>query len=425
MTIRSLAIPRSLRMFSLLTTTYLTVHTDVLVAATALGLKDFLNAAMTKNETSRINQTQKDQFAAKKDEAGATMMPQFKAIGAYVRQDVSQNSNINANSKSAKLNLTQPILGLYKNRSAVDYAQSQLDAIGYSGDDAVLQVKLSINDAFHSVLAAMSEVQTDEQVKDIADKRVKEVNSRVKIGRSRAADLYAAQAQLANAEAGLEQAKATEVNARNLLSQLSGLPAETAIADSTALPDHVDSVDRYVSAADALPGIRYLNAQRNATDLQIKSIRDQRLPDLDFVANYYLRRDEPLDNVKWDVGVQLTWAIYDGGLISAKVRESQAINQMYGIEADQKRRVVDLKIRQSYDQYVASLKQIPILEKSLNLAQKSYDAIEKDYRLGLTTILEVIQSYNTVSDAKRLYSHQLITAKSSLAALQLNAGQNL
>ena len=425
MTIRSLASNSSQNISTVFVAGFLAFSSQISCAAPALGLKEFLSAAMTANETSRITQTQKDQYEAKKDEATSAVMPQVKALGSYVRQDTSSNSSVNANATNGKLNVTQPLLGLYKNRSSVDYAQSQLEAISYSGDDTLLQLKLALNDAFHAVLSAMSDVENDIQVLEIADKRVKEVNSRVKIGRSRIADLYAAQAQLANADAQLEQARATEKTARNALSQLSGLPADTALTDSKGLPATVDSVDRFVSSTDALPSVRYLNAQKNASDLQIKAIRDQRIPDLDFVANYYLRRDVPLDNVRWDVGLQATWAIYDGGLISAKVRETQALGQMYDVEINQKKRVIDLKIRQSYDQFSTSVQQLPILEKSLNLAQKSYDAVEKDYRLGLTTILDVIQSYNTVADAKRQYNHQLLTAKASLAALQLNAGQML
>lgn len=395
-------------------------------AADALTLKDFLGVAVSANETTRLNQTLRTQTEAKKDEAAATMMPQVKGMGSYVRQDTSQNSSVNANNSSAKLNLTQPLLGLYKNRSALEYAQSQVDVINYSGDDAILQLKLSLNEAFHSVLSAVSDVQNDLEIRAIAEKRVKEVTSRVKIGRSRIADLYAAQAQLATAEAQLEQAKSAEMSARNLLSQLSGLSPETPIVDSLSLPGAVDPLDRFVSSTDTLPSVRFLNAQKNATDLQIKAIRDQTIPDLDFVANYYLHREAPLDNVRWDVGMQLTWAIYDGGLIAAKVRETQAQTQMYDIQINQKKRVTDLKIRQSYDQYAASVRQIPILERSLSLAKKSYESIENDYRLGLTTILDLIQSYNTVATAKQHYNHQLLTAKASLAALQLNAwGQTL
>jgi outer membrane protein len=125
------------------------------------------------------------------------------------------------------------------------------------------------------------------------------------------------------------------------------------------------------------------------------------------------------------VGVQLTWSIYDGGLISGKVSEAAAQRGIYQEQLNQKQRLTDMKIRQQHQALEASIRQIPKLERAVTMGQKNYDAILKDYRLGLATVLDLIQSSNSLADARRQLNRQTLTAKSLWVALKLNAGQTL
>ena len=390
-----------------------------------LSFRDFVKAAISSNETGRINETQKLLYEAKKVQSVASLMPQVKMIGSGAKQDNSKTARLNATTSALKVSVTQPLLGLYKNRAAIDYAEQQIQAVSFSGDDSILQLELALSDAYHAVLSAVGDVESYLEVRASANKRVAETAARVKIGRSRIADLYSAQAQQATIEAQLEQTKIAESGARSTLAQISGLPANSPVVDSIELPAGAGAIEGFIGATDSLPSVKYLVAQKSATESLTEVARAQRIPDLDLLANYYLHRDLPLDKVRCDVGLQLTWFIYDGGLISGKVRESQSQYQMYDEQLSQKRRVTEIKIRQYYEQFNASLRQIPIFKKSLALSQKSYDSLDKDYRLGLATILDLIQSNNAVADAKRQYNHQIINAKATLVALRLNAGQKI
>jgi outer membrane protein len=414
-----------LRMGSLLLAAYALAPCGSAIAAKALNFSEYVEAAIATNETIRANTAQVSLYEAKQEQSASTILPQLKVIGSVARQDVSDSPKLSANASSLKINLTQPILGIYKNRSALEYAAQQSEAVGYSGDDAILSLKLALNDAFYAALAARGDVSSYTEVRSIANDRVKETATRVKIGRSRVSDLYSAQAQLAAIDAQLEQTAVTELNARSLLSQLSGLPIDTAIMDSAKTPSQLDGVAHFLTSSETLPNIKYLLAQQQATTSQVSAARSQRLPDLDLFSNYYLHREAPLDKVRWDAGLQLTWSIYDGGLITGKVRESQSQYQALDLQLSQKRRVTETKIRQYHAQLNAILRQLPILEKSKSLAQKSYESIQKDYRLGLATILDLIQSSNTVAEAKRQLQHQIVNSKSTYIALQLNAGQKL
>lgn len=389
------------------------------------SLKEYLQLALEKNELTRINQTQQAQYEAKKDQALAPSLPQLKILGSYAKQDVPPGTKRDDTTSAARVNLAQPILGLYKNYEGLEAARKQLEAIGLSADDAVLQFKLAVNEAFHAALIATGDLASYDEVQKIAAKRVQEISGRVKIGRSKPADLYAAEAQLASADAQLEQARSNLTTALSSLSQVSGVGPEIELSDSLTAPKQTDPLQVYLSKSSEQPAIKALSAQMAAVGAQVSAVRAQRVPDLDLIANYHLRRDPPLKDVKWDVGVQLTWSIYDGGLISGKVSEAAAQRGIYQEQLNQKQRLTDMKIRQQHQALEASIRQIPKLERAVTMGQKNYDAILKDYRLGLATVLDLIQSSNSLADARRQLNRQTLTAKSLWVALKLNAGQTL
>jgi len=391
-----------------------------------LMIKDYLELATQKNEVTRINASQKEQFEAKKDQALATVLPQLKLAGNYTQQEQPAGTKPeDAKSTTARVNLSQPLLGLYKGSKTLGAAKKQLEATELSGEDALLQFRLSVNDAFHAAITAEKDLDGYDDVQKIAAKRVKEISERVKIGRSKPADLYAAQAQLATADAQLEQAKTAVYTSKSALAQISGVEFEAEIFDGLNLPAKTDAVDNFLADVSKMPALKALEAQKEASAVQVDAIRAQRIPDIDLAANYYLQREKRLKDIKWDVGLQLNWPIYDGGMISGKVREASSQKAVYEEQLSQKRRLTELKIKQYHQMVEASLRQLPIFERAVTMAQKNYDSIAKDYRLGLATVLDLIQSSNALADARRALNRQTITAKSLFVALQLSSGRSL
>lgn len=388
-------------------------------------LNEVLDASMRASASTKINQSQASIYDARADQAGAIMMPQLKAIGSRSIQDVSQAQKLAADGTALRVNLTQPLMGLFKNQSAVAAVRDMATAFAASASDSELQLKLSIVDAYHAILTAISDREGYNESMTGATNRANATASRVKTGRSRASDLYAARAQMASAEALYEQSIAMESHARSNLAIISGLSATIPVVHSVVLPGALDALEIWLDGIENHPGVKYIAAQKAAAAMQVQAARRQRLPDLDFVSNYYLRRDAPYDKVRWDVGLQMTMPIYDGGLVTGKVTEVASQAEIYDVQLADKRRALALKIRQSYELCASSMRQLPALKEALSMSQKSFEAIDRDYKLGLATILEQIQAANAVADAKRQLNRQLMSAKANYAALKLNTGRAL
>ena len=300
----------------------------------------------------------------------------------------------------------------FQNSATVDAAEKQSEAYKFAADDSILQLRISIAEAYHAVLSSVSDAASYLETKSVTSNRLSETASRVRIGRSRPSDLYTAQAQLAASEAQVEQSRAAEQTARQQLAQLSGLPSESEITDTIPLPNSLEPVDAFIASLESSPAVRQLSTQINATESQISAARSLRLPDLDFVSNYYIHRDTPLDKVKWDAGLQLSWSIFDSGLISGKIREASSQKQIYDIQLARTKRLSEIKIRQSHAQLSAAFRQIPLLKTSWSLAQKVMRPLSVTTSWGLPRSL-ILYSHQTRS----LTRSARITAKSSARKL--------
>ena len=92
--------------------------------------------------------------------------------------------------------------------------------------------------------------------------------------------------------------------------------------------------------------------------------------------------------------INLSIPLYSGGKTNARVREMEA--QLYKTNAqyEENKRLVLNKIQEAYLNVSANVASIKASSKAISSAQKSFDAMEKGYKYGTATVVDVL-------DAKR------------------------
>jgi outer membrane protein TolC len=80
-------------------------------------------------------------------------------------------------------------------------------------------------------------------------------------------------------------------------------------------------------------------------------------------------------------------------------------------------------VRTLYQRLVSELDQLKTLKRASELAEQNYRAQNADYRLGLVTNLEVIQSLNSLQETKRVHDRTYFDAWATLAALEAASGK--
>jgi len=111
--------------------------------------------------------------------------------------------------------------------------------------------------------------------------------------------------------------------------------------------------------------------------------------------------------------LNLNVPIYSGGKTSARVREMQAEFKRTSAIYEEKKRLVSKNIQEAYLNVSANVASIKASAKAISSAQKSFDAMEKGYKYGTATVIDVL-------DAKRDVLKQQIEYRKKQYAYAVN-----
>jgi len=179
-----------------------------------------------------------------------------------------------------------------------------------------------------------------------------------------------------------------------------------------------------------------LSIQQQALAIAIQEVERQNaghLPTLDAVGGYTDSRanggangfGSDLQNAT--IGVQLQIPIYQGGLVSSKVREAVANKQKAMDDVEVARRQADLDTRQAYLNLASSVAQVKAYEQALLSSQSQLDSTNLGYEVGIRTSVDVLNAQQQYYSAKRdllqaRYTYLLSTLKLKSATGLLSEG---
>lgn len=123
------------------------------------------------------------------------------------------------------------------------------------------------------------------------------------------------------------------------------------------------------------------------------------------------------------IGVSVEMPIFDGGQISAEIREQRA-----ELAAVQKRlRALELDIRLEIETALADIEafreRAAALEKSIAQARESLRIEQKKYELGKGTVVDVLDAQDALLDAETTYHQTTAGLQSAMARLKLATGE--
>jgi outer membrane protein len=101
------------------------------------------------------------------------------------------------------------------------------------------------------------------------------------------------------------------------------------------------------------------------------------------------------------IGLQLQIPIYQGGLVSSKVREAVANKQKAQDDLEAAKRQADLDTRSAYLNLASSVAQIKAYEQALNSSQSQLDSTNLGYEVGVRTSVDVLNAQQQYTLALR------------------------
>jgi len=229
------------------------------------------------------------------------------------------------------------------------------------------------------------------------------------VGTATITDTHEAQARYDLAVAQ-EIAEQNNLNIRlRALEKLIGKPPGTldTLADPALLKGGPGSIDEW--AARAVEGNLQAEIQRIArtiADQEVERNRAGHHPTLDAVAGYTINNGQNFGATQVDtrvasVGLELNVPIYQGGLISSRVREAVANQEKARQDVEVATREAGLQARQAWLNVNSGVARVRALEQALVSTQAQLDSTKLGLEVGVRTNLDVLNAEQQVLSAQR------------------------
>ncbi len=321
--------------------------------------------------------------------------------------------------------LRQPLYDGGVTEASIKVADANIKASEWDVKDQEINLYLQIADLFYTIVGQTKDLQNLQETIGLYNERIKDLQQRERIGRSRTAEVFAAQTELELTKTQIVTAQNNIHAAQEQLSWLAGMAPPLDIDDQLSL----EAIRPKVSAVRAtdkfmLPSVEAANARIEAAKFNIDLTRSALNPKLDAIAAHDWRYLDASQQGSHDlsIGLGLTWVLYDAGEINAAVNtaafeksRAEALKQLAS-------RNGDLNLNLAKKRLEDGLNEIKTYQKALDVVEKTYASQKKEYDSGLIINLDLLVTVDQRLQVRR--NLDLAINRTKLAYLQAKVYQD-
>lgn len=276
--------------------------------------------------------------------------------------------------------------------------------------EAFLQVRLFEED--RAVLVNMKRTLVD---------RIAELKHFIELGKSRDSEELAAKADLADVESTLVQTEKMLATSREALAFLTGQPASVLTLSNQPVPPNLEPLDALIERAKHRADLLAAAQRLSSAERQTKASHRERWPSISLQGNVY-PYENPNNESDWDLLFRAELPIFDGGAISGRVHEREAIEHASSLAATEAMRTAETEVRTAFIQRKEACRQVSVLEDLYQANNNNLAAQRREYKLGVVTNLDVLESIRQIQNAQRRKVAAIIECQLESVRLTIAAG---
>jgi len=302
--------------------------------------------------------------------------------------------------------LTIPIFDGFKSWANIERFKLLVKAADKQYDDAALNVAFDVTSRFYDLVRAERSLKVLEEAVARSEVLVRRTDELYQAGRAPRSETYAAQVTLGNDRISAEQQRARVADARVALSLALGRGADPALEvvppaglDRTTFSEPL-SQESLVDLAKRTRPLLAANQQRIlAAGQEVRAAASGYWPSLQANASY--GRQSPWlygtygvygdfsQQFGVNVGVTLSWNIFEGRLTSANVQRANVSERRAQLQAEQALLQVTGQIARARSSYLTLSVSARLAEENLKAAEENLKLAERRYDAGAGTQVEV------------------------------------
>lgn len=274
--------------------------------------------------------------------------------------------------------------------------------------------------AFYAVVGYETDRANTLSAYELAEDRVKELRDFLRLGKARESEVFTSRARSAALKGELDQIQGNLFAARQELSYLTGRDlAGTPVIDQEPVPSSAPDLENVLSRARERSDLRAQRADLEARRLVIRYERGNYWPSADLEGNYYTKRATFLKDVDWDVILTVDVPLFKGGATSAAVKEAMSQYRQSLFTLQQMERWVAHEAKRTHGELAAAVLEAQSMREAAESARRSYDSLQREYRLGLVTNLDVLQALDFLQEQQSARDEAQLKAKRLLVRLKV------
>jgi outer membrane protein TolC len=373
------------------------------------------------NNPELLSATRKvDQAVADKRVARSATLPQLSGSAGATTSRVEDSPR--SDSYDYGLNARQLLFDGFKTSNDLAAARAQILSAQYDRAVVSSNVRLALREAFIGLVAAQESLKV---TGDIAARRRQNLDLialRYKGGMEHKGSLLRAQADLAQAEFELAQARRNvELYGRRLSRQLGRskyIPLEAAgtldaVAEQGAAPD-------FELLVDATPLLKELTSRKEAARYGLKSARSDLFPQIYADGGARKSGDRwPPRTHDLSAGISVSIPLFEGGRQQAALAAARAAYEQVAADERSGRDGVILTLAETWTRCQDAVAQAGVQAQFLEASRMRAQIIEAQYRAGLAIFDDwIVIEDALVSDQKALVQYKSEAMSAEAAWLQ-------
>jgi outer membrane protein len=369
-----------------------------------------LEWALKESEELKISLENIEQFKAKKNQIRGSILPDLRFKSSTIFQDTSgvESSGENDSSRStqtldqrteSKLNVQQPLFQGFKDQFAIKSLNADTKSAEKNVKNLSYAILGQVAEYFYGITLLESRWKDLKKLSNLLNDRVKELNQRIRLGKSRESELFTVESEIQSVSSDMENIKGQILTAIENLSFITHKDLSSASFDNPLEPPQLfPTIGDFQKKGENRSDILALRDSVLARRYGVKVAKAGHWPLVEVEGNYYLHRRGFLSEVDWDVILDVDVPIFQGGAVKSTVREYTSLLKEAELKLIQTERQVQRDIKNAYTRLLSTKKQVDFLEQAAQKAQKSYDLHTREYRLGLVNNLEVLTALKDLED---------------------------
>lgn len=343
-------------------------------------------------------------------------------------------SEVVIDNQSLTITATQPI---YRKENFAIYEQSKLQ-VAQADSEFIMAAQdliLRVAQAYLDILLAEVNVEVAEAQKKAISEQLAQAKRNFEVGTATIVDTHEAQARF-DLTAALEIGALNELEVRKrTLEQIIGRIPED-LAHPTETPSDLltlkyPRMQDWISVAEQNNlALKVQEAVYEIAKKDVERAQAGHYPTLDLVAIYSDQKGvggtitgRPIDLTSKEIGVQLSFPLFQGFAVQSRVREAVAIQEKVLQDLNNTRRNSVLQVSQQYLNVTNGIAQVTALKQALVSSQSQVDSTKLGQEVGVRTEVDVLNAQQLYYSARRDLAQARYNFLMSRLRLKAEAGE--